>query len=239
MVIFYQESPVDYQNYGFPYRVWAEWENTEPLENVWSCGFLPFSGDPEEPRHLFYLARSVRYELSKFALRKQRRYDFRAVEASAPRWEVGRKESILSTLPENWRDLAKEWMRLRFGDAYLSPARLDYILRKPYCSHFATVWLGEELIAVALLGVGEAAAHYWYAFYDPQRLGSAPLGKWLIAKAAFWAREIGLAHLYVGTGYRAKAGYKAQGIEGAQFFDGRRWNSDMEEFKRRLASDPA
>lgn len=238
MVIFYQESPVDYASYGFPYRVWAEWEAGDALETLWSSGFLPFSGDPEEPRHLFYLARSVRYDLVKFALRKQRRYDYRAVEAHQLSWRIDARDVALQTLPANWRELAVDWMRQRFGDAYLSAARLSYILRQPYCSHTAQIRQNDELLGIVLLGVGKIAAHYWYAFYDPAALAPAPLGKWMIVRAAEWAREHGLAHLYVGTGYRHKATYKIQGIEGAEFFDGGHWNADMAEFKRRLAQDP-
>lgn len=236
---FHIEDSTDYGRYHFRYRPMAELETIEELPEVYAAGFLPASGDPTEPRHLFYLARSLRYDLGAHALDKKRRYDFRQVEELAPRFEVIEKADAGAALPPDWETQAFRWMIERSGNAYLTPERLAYVRGKPYCSHVAVASVEGEPLAYVLLGWKGTVAHYWYAFYDSRRFSRFSLGKWLMARTAQWARSQGLSHLYVGTGYGCQSSYKSKGVAGVEFFDGTRWNPDPAELKRRQDGDPA
>lgn len=235
---FFIEDSVDYSRYRFSYRPMAELESLAELPEIYAAGFLPASGDPSEPRHLFYLARSLRYDLAMHALDKKRRYDFRRVGQLEPRFGVMPQSEAIKKLPEGWRAQAFRWMEERFGSAYLTSQRLDYVWNKPYCSHLAIASCGGQPFAYVLLAQAGNIAHYWYAFFNSAAYPHLSLGKWLMARTAQWAREAGLAYLYVGTGYGSEARYKAQGVAGVEFFDGERWNRGRAELDRRQAGDP-
>jgi len=64
MRLFFIEGPTDYPRYRFSYRPMMELEPSDALSEVYARGFLPYSGEPEDERHLFYLARSLRWPLN-------------------------------------------------------------------------------------------------------------------------------------------------------------------------------
>lgn len=237
MRLFFIEQSIDYQRYRFGYRPMLELEPGDTVEEVYERGFLPFSGDPADRRNLFYLARGIRWPLDRFALDKGRRYDFRRFDQMSPTFHVARKTEALEALPRDWAENAFRWMRERFGEVYLSPARFDHILGKTYFNHIAWASVGNTPFAYILLSIHGNSAHYWYAFFDTLRHPAYSPGKWLMARSAQWALGQGLAYLYVGTGYGPGAAYKTRGVAGAEFFDGEGWNPDLEELRRRQLAD--
>jgi len=214
-----------------------ELEPSDALSEVYARGFLPYSGEPEDERHLFYLARSLRWPLNTLIFDKKHRYDFRRFESLNPQFEVFPKATALEMLPQSWWDMVEQWLIARFGAGHLSRTRLDYILRKPFCSHLALASIAGAPFACVLLAQGTDCLHYWYAFFDIQRFDDRSPGKWLMARTALWARQKGFTYLYVGTGYGAAAAYKTRGVGGAEFFDGSGWNPEHSELRRRQAAD--
>lgn len=237
MRLFFCEGPVDYSCHHFSYRPMLELEPDDALSDIYARGFLPYSGDPDDERHLFYLARSLRWPLNELTFDKKHRYDFRRFETLAPDFEVFPKAIALERLPERWWETVEQWLIARFGARHLSRRRLDYILRKPFCSHIALASIAGDPFACVLLVDGVDCLHYWYAFFDIQRFNERSPGKWLMARTALWAGEKGFTHLYVGTGYGAAAAYKTRGVGGAQFFNGSDWSGDHSELRRRQAGD--
>ncbi len=237
MRLFFLEHDLDYERYAFAYRPMLELEAGDSLSAVFSQGFLPYSGQVEESRDLFYLARSLRYDLKDFSLDKKRRYAMRQVDALQPDFCVQPKEQALAQLQAPWRKQVSQWMQERHGAPYLSDERIHYVLSKPYCSHLIRVQIAGEPFAYILLGVSQEHAHYWYAFYDSTRIPEYSPGKWLMARTAQWAQEAGLRYLYVGTAYAPKSAYKAHGVNGAEFFEGSGWSRNLEELRRRQEAD--
>ena len=73
--------------------------------------------------------------------------------------------------------------------------------------------------------------HYWYSFFDVAYLKSHSLGKWMMWRTIHWAKENNLDYVYLGTCYKEKALYKVRDHKGVEFFDGVRWNEDVELLK--------
>jgi hypothetical protein len=150
-------------------------------------------------------------------------------------------ENFSPTPPATGRDTLLAWVNARHSPPFLDPARLEYILSRPYLQEVAVIRRQDRWAGLVLLPRGADWAHYWFAFFDPE---GAPenhsLGKWILAETALQLAAQGLTHLYLGTVYGVKSAYKFQGVgKGAAFFDGNEWSFDLEELRRRLAADPA
>src|SRR5665213_584804 len=62
MKLLFSEQNSDYENYQFPYAVWAFPEAGETPADIFNAGFLPSSRNLDR----FYLCRQVRVNLAKF-----------------------------------------------------------------------------------------------------------------------------------------------------------------------------
>ena len=65
MKIILKETGVDYKTYHFGYAINAILENEESIEKAYSKGFLPYTNDVSSTLEKYYLARSIRINLSK------------------------------------------------------------------------------------------------------------------------------------------------------------------------------
>lgn len=222
------EGPIHYGRYQFGYCEWMELSGTDSPEEPYTRGFLPYSADPGQSSHLFYMARSLRVDLSRFRLDKKRRYDHRSWAA----WELKRtsmkKAEFLKIHGPIALIKAHRWMENRFGDAYLKEERLRYILGKPFLDDMLLWTAKGEIMAFALIVKGCWGAHYWYVFYLNDPGVPAPPGHGYLVDFIDWCRECGLSHAYLGTVYGRKSLYKSRGIEGIEFWNGNHWDSDRE-----------
>jgi hypothetical protein len=228
-----------YGQYRFGYCLWMELTEPESLKEAYSSGFLPFSAEPGDPRHLFYMARSIRISLPDFQIDKKRRYDHRHWEAFTLKRSLMTKDDFLAKFGQKALTAAFTWMKNRFGEAYLKPERLHYILEKPFLRD-VIVWTREQhLTAFALIVRGDWGAHYWYVFYenDPDR--QTPPGHGYLVDFLEWARSEHLPHAYVGTGYGGKSRYKTRGLSGIEWWDGNVWNGDKDKLARFQEADDA
>ena len=66
MKFLFSESSVDYNNYKFGYSVNLVLNDDDSIENVYSQGFLPYSGDIKNKEEVYYLARSIRVDLNDY-----------------------------------------------------------------------------------------------------------------------------------------------------------------------------
>ena len=222
------EGPIHYGRYQFGYCEWMELSARESPEEPYLKGFLPYSADPGQPSHLFYMARSLRVDLQRFRLEKKRRYDHRRWAAWNLRRTVMKKADFLENYGPVARIKAHRWMENRFGDAYLKQDRLQYILEKPFLDDIL-VWTDrEDLTGFALIVKGHWGAHYWYVFYLNDPGVAAPPGHGYLVDFIDWCHHTGLSHAYLGTAYGHKSLYKSRGIEGIEFWNGNRWDNDRE-----------
>jgi hypothetical protein len=241
---FRTEGPILYDRYQFGYCAWVELAGSDvqiadDLGETYAGGYLPYSGEPDSPLHLFYMARSLRVAIDRHALDKKRRYDHRQWEAFGLRRDVLPKADFLQQHGAASADLARDWMQSRFGSAFLSPERYAYILSKPYLRDVITWKRDGALTAFALIVRGQWGAHYWYVFYRNGDPSQHPAGHGYLIDFIHWAQAERLPYAYLGTSYGQKSRYKSRGIDGIEFWDGNTWSRDRERLGHLREQDDA
>ena len=234
---FRTEGPVLYGRYQSGHGEWLELEEKDDVAVAYPGGYLPYSGDPSDPRHLFYMARSLRVALDRLAMDKKRRYDHRQWETHGLEREVLAKEEFRQRYGRESEELAMGWMEARFGKPYLGRERFRYVLEKPFLETVATWRKGSALEAFAFIVTGPWGAHYWFAFYRHSREGTWPPGHGYMLDFLLWARGQDLPHAYLGTAYGMNSRYKTRGLEGIEFWDGSCWCPDRKELAARREDD--
>ena len=224
MKLLFSEQNSDYENYQFPYAIWALPEADETPADIFNAGFLPSS------RYLdrFYLCRQVRVNLAKFKPSSENRRILR--KGAGLKVELVPREQFDYT-PER-RQFFKTYADIKFGNDVMSFERLDGLFSAPIISHllvFTDTAAGKEVGVATLYLQGRSLAFYYYAFYDLNYF-SRNLGMFMMTAAAEQFAGRGVKHLYLGTCYSENALYKVQ-FAGAEFFNGFRWSDDMNELK--------
>jgi arginyl-tRNA--protein-N-Asp/Glu arginylyltransferase len=224
MKLLFSEQNSDYDNYQFPYAIWALPENGETPADLFNAGFLPSS------RYLdrFYLCRQVRVQLTGFKATSENRRILRKGDGITAKLVP---RSQYDYTPER-RQFFKTYADIKFGKDIMTLARLDSLFSTPIISHllvFTDDQTGNEIGAVTLYLEGTALAYYYYAFYDLNYF-NRNLGMFMMTSAVTEFAARGVKHLYLGTCYSENALYKTQ-FAGAEFFNGFRWSADLAELK--------
>jgi arginyl-tRNA--protein-N-Asp/Glu arginylyltransferase len=230
MKLLFSETNSDYENYQFPYAIWAFPEKGETPADVFNAGFLPSSRQLDR----FYLCRQVRVNLEKFKPSSENRRILR--KGKGIKVELVPREKFDYT-PER-REFFKTYADIKFGKDVMTFERMDALFGAPIISHvlvFTDTETNKEVGVATLYVEGKALAFYYYAFYDLNYYGRN-LGMFMMTSAAALFAEAGIRHLYLGTCYSETALYKTQ-FAGAEFFNGFRWSDNMEELKFIITSD--
>jgi arginyl-tRNA--protein-N-Asp/Glu arginylyltransferase len=230
MKLLFSEQNSDYENYQFPYAVWAIPEPDETPADIFNAGFLPSSRQLDR----FYLCRQVRVNLPKFKPSSENRRILR--KGADIRVELVPREKFDYT-PER-RQFFKTYADIKFGRDVMTFERLDGLFGAPIISHllvFTDAATGREVGVATLYLEGRALAFYYYAFYDLNYY-ARNLGMFMMTSAVAEFAARGARHLYLGTCYLESALYKTQ-FAGAEFFNGFRWSSDLKELKYILRRD--
>ena len=228
MRLLFSESLPDYQRYIFPYAIWAFPETGDQPHEFFARGFLPSSKTLDR----YYLCRSVRVELAKFSpssenrriLRKGEGFSFRLL----PRTKFG--------LTEEWKDFCLRYAASKFGAEVMNEARLNSLFDSAITSHvmiFADQTTGRDVGLVTLFLQEPELAQYYYAFYD-LALADRNLGMFMMTSAVAHFSKAGWRYLYLGSCYSRNAFYKTQ-FSGAEFFNGARWATNLDELKHLIA----
>ena len=230
MKLLFSEQNSDYENYQFPYAIWAVPEDGETPANIFDAGFLPSSRDLDR----FYLCRQVRVNLAKFKESSENRRILRKGKGIGV--ELVSRDKFDYT-PER-RAFFKTYADIKFGKDVMSFERLDALFTAPIISHllvFTDTDTGKEIGVATLYLEGKALAFYYYAFYDLNYY-ARNLGMFMMTSAVALFAEHGKKHLYLGTCYSDAALYKTQ-FAGAEFFTGFRWSDNLKELKFLLHRD--
>lgn len=230
MKLLFSEQNSDYENYQFPYAVWAMPEDGETPADIFDAGFLPSS------RYLdrFYLCRQVRVNLGKFKPSSENRRILRKGAGIEVKLVLRDK---FDYTPER-RAFFKTYADIKFGKDVMSFERLDALFAAPIISHllvFTDAETGKEIGVATLYLEGKALAFYYYAFYDLNYY-ARNLGMFMMTSAVALFAERGTKHLYLGSCYSDAALYKTQ-FAGAEFFTGFRWSDNLKELKYLLHRD--
>jgi len=223
MKLFFSEFRPNYQKYHFPYQVWLLKEPADQVEKIYENGFLPI----RSIKNVYYLARSLRVDLSKFKLSSENRRILRKTQNF---------ESDLIPLSKfNYtpqiQKFCKEYMVSRFGKPSITAAGIRSIF-KSGIYNYVFVWrerLTQKEIGYAVCFVSPNIVQYAHSFYDLIYFHQS-LGARMILGAVKWAKESGKKYIYLGTCYDKSALYKAE-FEGVEFFDGFKWSNNQEELK--------
>lgn len=237
MKIFFSESNNDYSSYTFNYAVYAVKEVESDLPEIYDGGFLPYSSDPSLILETYYLARSLRVDLSKFTDTSENRRVHRKMEHLDIQVEAIPKETLISQ--PNFFDFCLAYAKERFSNNAMDEARLGYILGRESANTILAFTHNGKAIGYVLAIIHNSFFHYWYAFFDTTLLKEYPIGKWIMWRTLHWAKEEELKHVYLGTCYGKSALYKARDFKGLEFFDGMQWNSDVKLLKSLCKSDEA
>src|ERR1035437_8295082 len=224
MKLLFSEQKSDYDNYQFPYAIWAVPEAGETPGDIFNAGFLPSSRNLDR----FYLCRQVRVNLAKFKPSSENRRTLR--KGGGSNVELVPRPKFEYT-PER-RQFFKTYTDCKFGKDVMPFERLDALFAAPIISHllvFTDAETGAEIGAATLYVEGKELAYYYYAFYD-LNYSARNLAMFMMTSAVELFAERGLAQLYLGTCYSQPALYKTQ-FAGAEFFNGFRWSGDLNELK--------
>jgi len=228
--LLFSEKNADYENYQFPYAVWAVPEAAETPGDIFNAGFLPSSRNLDR----FYLCRQVRVNMAKF-------------KPSSENRRIIRKGAGIDValVPRNQYDFTAErrqffktYADIKFGKDVMSFDRLDALFAAPIISHllvFTDTEAGKEIGAAALYVENKSLVFYYYAFYDLNYY-ARNLGMFMMTSAVTLFAGNDVKHLYLGTCYSQTALYKTQ-FAGAEFFNGFQWSDNLKELKYILCRD--
>jgi len=230
MKIVFSEYKSDYENYIFPYSIWAYPEEHETSADLFARGFLPNSPDMNR----FYMCRNVRVNLNEYAPSSENRRILRKGQGIEPRL-VERNDFDFTPA---WREFCKNYADEKFGKDVMSYDRLDRLMKAPIISHvmiFKDRESQKDIGLVFLFIERPAVAFYYYSFYDLSFFRNN-LGMYMMTAAVGEMKQKGIRHIYLGSCYSRNALYKTQ-FEGVEFYNGFRWSGNIKELKYLIDRD--
>ncbi len=142
MKIFRSESFVDYKTYTFNYATYCIKEGQKELPQIYAQGFLPYSNNVKLQEETYYLARSLRIDLSLFKESSENRRVDRKMEALNPSFDVIPVKDF-NLNDANFKSYCLDFAAKRFSEA-ISEERLDYILAAKSISHIFHFKIAEK-----------------------------------------------------------------------------------------------
>lgn len=236
MKIFFSENQPDYSTYTFNYAIYCIKETQNELPEIYNKGFLPYTGNLKIESDIFYLARSLRVNLSQFSDTSENRRINRKIEDLAIRLEVHKKTNFNIEDPIFF-DFCMNYAADRFSGNAMTPERFKYVLSKETGSHILSFHANGKVLGYILAAIEGNAFQYWYAFFDQAYMKSHSLGKWMMWRTIHWAKENDLSFVYLGTCYGKHSLYKVRDHKGLEFFDGSKWNNDTKLLKELCKTD--
>jgi len=236
MKIFFSESQNDYSSYTFSYAVYAVKEQPGELPEIYNRGFLPYTSNPAIEPEIYYLCRSLRVDLDRFKDTSENRRVNRKVEELDVQMDVFEKKNF-DWEKDEFFDFCVSYAADRFSNNAMNTKRFRYIMNRESASYIFRFTSEGKLLGYVLAVVAGDMLHYWYAFFDTDFMESHSIGKWMMWRVIHWAKEQGLAHVYLGTCYGRHSLYKVRDHKGLAFFDGMRWNEDDKLLKTLCKTD--
>src|SRR5690625_7049725 len=115
--------------------------------------------------YLYYMARSLRVNLSEFSLISENRRVLRRFEEYTMNYEWIRKNEFSSYVSEH----KNSWMQYcaaRFSDDAMYEERLRYIMEPPFDTGIISFTLDNIHEGAVIISIQGVMLHYWYCFYD-------------------------------------------------------------------------
>ncbi len=236
MKIIFAENLIDYNNYKFSYSVNSILDDKDSIENCFSKGFLPFTGDTNNTNEIYYLARSVRVNLKDYERLSENN---RVIKNAKNKYNIDFKsyEKNALILNEDFIDFCISFSKERFSNNTLTKDRLQLIFSRKNFNNIYTFSIDKKVIGYVLWYENENIIHYWFSFYDTNYLKEFPIGKYMMEHLVYYAKENNKKYIYLGTCYGKKALYKVRDFKGIEFYDGNNWVNDIRILKNKCKSD--
>jgi len=227
MIIERQEFGADYEHYRFGYSIWCRPEPGDSLQEIYAAGFLPYSGGDDQAGS-FYMARSLRVDLTRFALNSENRRVLKKVDRQLFREAIAFPGFDHSD--PAFRGFCHRYFLARHGMDLLANGKLEAILNSGLIDRIVRYRDAEgRPVAFVILVGDEAMSHYWFSFYDPE-LARDSIGMWLMIREAQEAQALGRQAFYLGTCYSSGSLYKTN-LGPLQWWDGTGWTADVKRLK--------
>jgi len=236
MKIFFSEYQSDYTTYTFGYTAYCIKEPNDSFSAIYEKGFLPFTGEQRIQATIFYMARSLRVDLSRFENSSENRRINRKVAELDLAFTIFRKEDF-DIKDASFRKICLDYAAARFVGNEMTENRFDYVLSRETTTHILEYTLDGKPFGYIFACIDHEMLHYWFAFFDTKLMASHSIGKWMMWSAIDWAKRQNLKYVYLGTAYNKKSLYKIRDFKGSEFFDGSHWNTQMSELKTLCKTD--
>jgi arginyl-tRNA--protein-N-Asp/Glu arginylyltransferase len=174
---------------------------------------------------VMHQTRSVRIDLKKFELSSENRRILRKGE------EISLTKKQIPHAEYSWKiaKLAKDFYDVKAGGAFSANKIKELIERGENFNSLYVFSSETEPLGYAICYQNEKILHYSYPFYD---LKNAPkdMGLIMMTKAIADAQMRSLEYVYLGSLQRPSDTYKLQ-FSGIEWFDGKKWQSNLEKVK--------
>ena len=237
MKIIFEENFIDYNNYKFSYSVNSILDDKDSIENCFHSGFLPFTGDINNTKEIYYLARSIRVNLKDYERLSENN---RVIKNAENKYNIEftsyDKNDI--NLGDVFIDFCISFSKERFSNNSLTKQRVELILNRKNLNKIYTFSIDKKVVGYVLGYENDNIIHYWFSFYDTTYLKEFPLGKYMMEHLVYYAKEKQKKYIYLGTCYGKKALYKVRDFKGIEFYNGNEWINDLKILKNKCKSDP-
>lgn len=237
MKFLFSESSIDYNNYKFGYSVNLILNDNDSIENVYSQGFLPYTGDIKNKDEIYYLARSIRVNLNDYErLSENNRIVKNAKKKYNIKFESIDKSKFIYN--DKFYKFCIDFSKKRFINKPLNKERLSLIIDRKNHNKTYIFSIKNKIIGYVLAYETNNIIHYWFSFYDTKYLNEFPLGKFMMEHLVYHAKKLNKKYIFLGTCYGEKALYKVRDFKGIEFYDGNKWIKNIRLLKDFCKSDP-
>lgn len=180
--------------------------------------------------------RSVRIDLNKFNLSSENRRIIKKNEGM----KLTVAEIPFKDYDYSIGKLAKDFYDTRFETGIMSAQKVKEMLTDLSASNFNSLLIyfindssaDNSPLGYSITYSNKDINHYCYPFYDLNK-SSKDIGLGMMTLAVEYAKNSGKKYIYLGSLQRPSDIYKLQ-FEGLEWFDGKKWQTDIEEVKEIL-----
>ena len=227
MQLHFIETTADPKTYTYPYRVYATKEPNDTLAEIYNQGFLASRIKP----NYFYMARSLRIDLSQFSLTSENRRILRKTAYL----QRNHQRLPLDAYDLNIGRLATKYFLTKFNRRILTARTIRRLCTEGFFTDlltFTDLPSPADSIGYAIIISDNEILHYTYPFYDMSYY-SKNIGIGMMLSTILWAKESNKKYVYLGTCYTQEAKYKLQ-FTGLEWWNGKDWSRDIEKLKSLL-----
>lgn len=220
MRLLFSEYPVTYEEYRFPYQVWAQEDSLDERESLLEQGFMP----SRMKIGLWYLGRSSRIDLQQYEENSENRRIRK--NTSDYHYHLQASDGFTLTTDIDW---------LLNSARKISDKFSKHSVKRMFSKHLSTevfVWKhsdSDEVVGLVPVMIAGRSMFYWMAYYKDSAFVSG-LGTRMMLEAVEWAATNQYSRAYLGTVYSEASLYKTN-FNGFQFFNGVEWRVEKEELR--------